>query len=539
MYIDRTKVFGIVVVLAIVVNLVLGVVLLDLGGGGEVRLVAGSPGAGAPPDQSGQATTGEVVPAPVEESEAPAEGAGPSAAAMATGSGSPAGSAGRNASSAAAAPGGASPTQRSSASGPAAKSAAGGAPSGKAESSPVPAGSQASPGPGGPPAGGFDRALLGGISVPAELERQGVTDTAIKVGGITSTSGALSYQNVVDSVKAYFSLVNERGGVNGRKLVYVSYDDGLDPSRGMEAAKRLAEQDRVFSLLGNFAIATTPQLVTSGYLQRYAMPLFGNHGVEEETFQTPWAWPIGIAAYRSGYTQSQWLITQKSYKKICGIYLDLKPARWSLKGLREGAQKFGAPLVKEVPASLAQPDYGSLLQTCQNAGADAIVGITDAGGGIRMMQAHARLGMKIPVVGTEDYGGEAMKNQAGGAAKGLFAVDVWEIYSDRPEAQEYRAAMQKYAPRTQITGLSTTGWVAAKFFVNCLSKVGRDVSRSAVIACYNGTKNYDTGFGPTVSYSPNNHDGNKMPYFIQLQDVEGKLAWRPVSERIVADIPRY
>lgn len=375
--------------------------------------------------------------------------------------------------------------------------------------------------------------------MPAEFERQGVTDTAIKVGGITSTSGALSYQNVVDTVKAYFSLVNERGGVNGRKLVYVSYDDGLDPSRGMEAAKRLAEQDRVFALLGNFAIATTPQLVTSGYLQRYAMPLFGNHGVEEETFQTPWAWPIGIAAYRSGFTQAQWLITEKGYKKICGIYLDLKPARWSLKGLREGAQKFGAPLVKEVPASLAQPDYGSLLQTCQNAGADAIVGITDAGGGIRMMQAHARLGLQIPIVGTEDYGGEAIKNQAGEAAKGLFAVDVWEIYSDRPEAQEYRAAMQKYASRTQITGLSTTGWVAAKFFVNCLSKVGKDVTRSAVIACYNGTKNYDTGFGPMVSYSPNDHDGNKMPYFIQLQDVEGKLAWRPVSQRIVADIPRY
>lgn len=533
MYIDRTKVFGAAVVLAVVINLVLGMVLLDLGGSREVRLVAGGPGTEVPAQQSGEATTGEAAPAP-------AEPAAPSADPPATGGGSSAVSASRGASSGSGASSAASPAQRTSPSGPAAR-VVGGESSGNAASSAAPAAGSKAPqnsGSGASP-GGVDRALLGGVTVPAELERQGVTDTAIKVGGITSTSGALSYQNVVDTVKAYFSLINERGGVNGRKLVYVSYDDGLDPSRGMEAAKRLAEQDRVFSLVGNFAIATTPQLVTSGYLQRYAMPLFGNHGVEEETFQTPWAWPIGIAAYRSGFTQAQWLISEKGYKKICGIYLDLKPARWSLKGLREGAQKFGAPLVKEVPASLAQPDYGSLLQTCQNAGADVIVGITDAGGGIRMMQAHSRLGLKVPVVGTEDYGGEAIKNQAGPAAKGLYAVDVWEIYSDRPEAQEYRAAMQKFAPRTQITGLSTTGWVAARFFVNCLSKVGKDVTRSAMIACYNGTKNYDTGFGPTVSYSPGDHDGNKMPYFIQIQDVEGKLAWRPVSQRIVANIPRY
>jgi branched-chain amino acid transport system substrate-binding protein len=536
-YIDRTKFFVGAVVVSLLLNVVLGVALLDLSSGGDVRLVAGGAGQVVPSADasSGDAPNAEgavadaAQPAPSAEEPGsvatttiPRRSSGPVAAGSRASSGS--GSGPRTA-----APGAAASAGQSSAGAPAAAGQS--APGSGASAGPVGGGSSAAP--------GIDPALVRATPVPPALERQGVTDTTIKVGGITSTSGALSYQNVVDTVKAYFQFVNEQGGVNGRKLAYVSYDDGLDPARGMEAAKRLAEQDRVFALLGNFAIATTPQLVTSGYLQRNAMPLFGNHGVEEETFQTPWAWPIGIAAYRSGFTQAQWLITEKKLTKICGIYLDLKPARWSLKGLREGAQKFGSPLVKEVAASLAQPDYGSLLQTCVNAGAEAIVGITDAGGGIRMMQAHARLGLKVPVIGTEDYGGEAIKTQAGAAAKGLIAVDVWEVYGDTPSAREYRETMKRLAPRTQNTGLSTTAWVAAKFFVGCLKKVGQDVTRSAVIACYNSTKNWESGFGPTVSYSPENHDGNKVPYFIQLQEVNGKLGWVPISHRIAADIPRY
>jgi branched-chain amino acid transport system substrate-binding protein len=533
MFIDRTKFFVGAVVVSLLLNVAVGVALLDLSSGGDVRLVAGGagqPAAAGEPGSGGEAVlneSGEAAPAALDPpstvtTAAPSPRSGPAAANARSAGGPRAASAGSAGAPRAGQGGGATaaPAQLDSAAG--AGSAGGTSAPGAAS-----------------PAPGIDPALVSATPVPAALERQGVTDTAIKVGGITSTSGALSYQNVVDTVKAYFQFVNERGGVNGRKLVYVSYDDGLDPARGMEAAKRLAEQDRVFALLGNFAIATTPQLVTSGYLQRNAMPLFGNHGVEEETFQTPWAWPVGIAAYRSGFTQAQWLITERKLSKICAIYLDLKPARWSLKGLREGAQKFGSPLVKEVPASLAQPDYGSLLQTCQNAGAEAIVGITDAGGGIRMMQAHARLGLKIPVIGTEDYGGEAMKTQAGAAAKGLVAVDVWEIYGDRPAAREYREAMKRYAPKTQVTGLSTTAWVASKLFVECLQKAGQDVTRSAMIACYNGTKNWDSGFGPVVTYTPQNHDGNKMPYFTQLQDVAGKLEWQTISQRIVADIPRY
>ena len=220
------------------------------------------------------------------------------------------------------------------------------------------------------------------IAMPSFAQKKydaGATDKEIKIGGISPYSGpASAYGTIGKGIKAYFDKVNAEGGVNGRKLVWVSYDDGYNPAKTVEMARKLVEQDEVllvFNVLG-----TPTNSAIHKYMNQKKVPqLFNATGATKWGDPTGNPWTMGWQpSYQSeARIYAQHILDTKPNAKIGIIYQNDDYGRDYLKGFEDGlGEKAKTMIIKKLSYEATDPTNDSQMVELKTSGADTFFNIT-------------------------------------------------------------------------------------------------------------------------------------------------------------------
>src|SRR5438067_5140975 len=216
-------------------------------------------------------------------------------------------------------------------------------------------------------------------ALPARAAKQygpGVTDTEIKIGNTCFYTGpASSYGTIGKAMAAYYRMVNDQGGVNGRKIVFLSYDDAYSPPKTVEQTRRLVEQDGVFLMAS--PLGTPTNSATQHYLNQKKVPqLFVATGATKWDDPKHFPWTIGWQPnYQSeGRIYATYIMKEKPNGKIGVLYQNDDFGKDYLKGVKDGlGDKAKSMVVVEASYETTDPTVDSQVLSMKAAGCDVFV----------------------------------------------------------------------------------------------------------------------------------------------------------------------
>jgi branched-chain amino acid transport system substrate-binding protein len=320
----------------------------------------------------------------------------------------------------------------------------------------------------------------------------GVTDTEIKLGTTSPYSGPASGFGVYGQAQtAYFNMVNDRGGINGRKVNLISLDNAYNPPKALEQTRKLVESDEVFAIAG--MLGTSPNTATQKYLNSKKIPnLFLTSGAER--FNDPTEYPWIIPFYPIYVAQSaafgKYILKEKPDAKIAVQYLNDDLGKDFLRGLKKGlGDKAATLIVKEVSHELSEPSIESQVADCMATGADVFVQLTAskfAAQGIRKVAALNWHPLHIVNSNCSSIGG-TLAPAGLDNAKGLVSA-WWEINptdpaeENNPAVKAYAEFLKKYLPAIHIDdNTAIPGYNNAWMIEQVLKRCGEDLTRDNLL----------------------------------------------------------
>lgn len=352
-------------------------------------------------------------------------------------------------------------------------------------------------GPAGPGATGRERDGGGSDdTVPVVGGRSGVTGDAIKVGGIFPLSGGLSTlgRPVEQAARAYFRYVNDNGGVNGRRIDFITEDDGADPNRTRSAAEKLVSQDRVF-VMGPSFTPFSPDLVP--FLESKGVPFIGFDGVNVEGFTSKTTVTAGVSIAPHARTLIPYWIDKTATKRIGIVYLDVPPAVSYLKDVRDViCPKLGCEVVREQPIQFTTTDYVSILVGMQQANAEGIFIVTDPASAVKLLLSAKQINYKPQPGGYLGQHGiyfDVVPESCGTFCNGVLApTSLFPPQVSNRATDEMRRIVGRYYSDVQYGYFTELGYVSAKVFVDLLRRAG-EPDRAKMLAIARSLTSYDTG----------------------------------------------
>lgn len=340
----------------------------------------------------------------------------------------------------------------------------------------------------------------------------GISDKEILIGSCAALEGPSSFlgRETVAGAEAYFDAVNDEGGVNGRKLRLVSYDDGYDPAKTQGCWDKLMVQ-KVFAM--GFFVGTPTAVKYVPLAESNKVPLIGLF-TGAQTLYTPLRhWVINVRASYGDETQEQidGLVKTLHYKKIGVIYPDDAFGGAVLLGVQNALQALGASPIA-VASYLRQSNQASAaIDKVKAADPEAVVVVGPSNTVVPIIkQAHAQgwkpLFVTVSFVGTDD-----LIQGAGADAEGMVVTQVVPPYylTDLKTVALYRRTLQKYMPAVRPSFVSLEGFVDAMVMVEGLKKAGKEPTREGLIGAIESLHDVDLGLGPQLklNYSAKSHKG--------------------------------
>lgn len=361
---------------------------------------------------------------------------------------------------------------------------------------------------------------LGWASLPTSVLAQGapgVTDQEIKLGGVFALSGPAKlvtdpYQR---GMQLAFDQANAEGGLFGRKIVWLTEDDGYQPARALAGAKRLVERNGVFMLVGQ--VGTPPTSAIMPYAEQNKIPFFTLVSSPDQTKR--YTFGLTVPYVDQMYVLTKYLVEKKGSKRLAFFYQNDDLGHSSRVGFERAMKEAGLTPVVDVPYERGTTDFSTSVLKLRDAGADAVlaVGIAPATG-TAIKQAGA-VGYK-PTWGTFSVGaGSAMHDVLGNEINGLFFVsEVYSQYSDVPAVAELKALLAKTYPDAQLEWGVMTGYAEGKVVVDALRAVGPHPTREAVVQVLDSGRTWDVGVMAPVSYGPGKRSAANSIAVFEWQD---------------------
>jgi branched-chain amino acid transport system substrate-binding protein len=320
----------------------------------------------------------------------------------------------------------------------------------------------------------------------------GASDTEIKIGNIMPYSGPASAYGVIGKMEeAYFKMINEQGGINGRKITYVTYDDGYSPPKAVEQARKLVESDEVLFIASS--LGTPSNSAIQKYMNSKKVPqLFVATGATKFGEYKDFPWTMGWQpAYQSeGRIYAAYLLKEKPDAKIAVMYQNDDFGKDLLKGLKDGlGAKAAAMIVAEESYEVSEPTIESHIVKLKSTNADTFVSITTPKFAAQAIKKVAELGWK-PTYVQSNVGasvGSVMKPAGYENAQGIlsanYAKDGADSSWDNDEGmKKFYAFLAKYAPgMDRADGSVVYGYGQAQTVVQVLKQAGDDLTRANIM----------------------------------------------------------
>jgi ABC-type branched-subunit amino acid transport system substrate-binding protein len=365
------------------------------------------------------------------------------------------------------------------------------------------------------------RAVLAGAASAAALTTTrafGQTKASIKIGNINAYSGPASAYSVLGKLPdAYFRMINEQGGINGRKIVYVSYDDAYSPPKTVEQARRLVENDEVALIFGALGAPTNSAIMK--YMNGKKVPqLFVASGGTKFGDPANFPWTMGfIPSYQSeGRAFAKHILATKPDAKIGVLYQNDDFGRDVLRGFKDGLGQKTGLIVAEQSYETAAPTIDSQVVAIRAAGATVFMNMTTPKFAAQAIRKIAELGWKpTHYLGNNANSITAVLKPAGlenskDIISSAYMKDANdEAWKDDPAFKVWNGFLDKYYPDgDRGDSLTIYAYIVSEVMVQVLRQCGDDVSRENIMKQAANLKQFSHGLllpGIAVNTSPTDY----------------------------------
>jgi len=325
-----------------------------------------------------------------------------------------------------------------------------------------------------------------GTASPA-AEVPGVTPTEIILGLHTPLSGGLGaiYAQIVKAPEAYYNYVNEeKGGVCGRKIVLKVVDDGADPSRALEAARKLVEQDKIFAMVGS---PSTVHGAVWEYLNQQGVPdlliMTGDHKFASDPEGHPWTTQMPPDYMVEGAFFGGYISDNYPGKKVGVLYENTDFGIDGLAGVKNGLDAAKNELVSEQPYDVTAIEIRSQVANMKDAGAEVVVLYSTIGFTAQALKAAKTLSWEPQFIANYTNGDDLLfQFVPAEAAEGLISFHGFKraTQTDDPAVAEHIRIMNQYGGPTPGT-FTTIGQILAELMVEILSRSCDNLTREGVM----------------------------------------------------------
>ena len=361
-------------------------------------------------------------------------------------------------------------------------------------------------------------ALIVGAPAGALAQKRydtGASDTEIRIGNIMPYSGPASAYGVIGKTEeAYFRMINAEGGINGRKIKFLSYDDAYSPAKAVEQARKLVESDEVLLVFN--PLGTSSNTATRKYFNAAKVPqLLVASGASKWNDPRNFPWTIG---WQPGYQNeahiyAKYLMKEKPGARVAVLYQNDDFGKDYLKGLQDGFGERASMIVAEESYETSEPNIDAHVDRLKAAGADTFISITTPKFAAQAIMRIAELGWKpLQIVSNVSSSvGGVMKPVGFEIAQGILSAAYAKDGADPqwdsdPGMKKFSTFLQKYYPEgNKLDHATVYGYGAAQTLAKVLQMCGDDLTRTNVMKQAASLKNFapDTLLpGITITTSP-------------------------------------
>ncbi len=370
----------------------------------------------------------------------------------------------------------------------------------------------------------------------------GASDTEIKIGQTMPYSGpASAYGTIGKAEAAYFRKINEEGGINGRRIVFTSLDDGYSPPRTVEGTRRLVEQDEVLLMFGS--LGTPQNTAVHAYMNSRKVPqLFVATGASKWNDPQGHPWTMGWQPnyHTEAMIYAKYILQNKPNAKIGVLYQNDDYGKDYLRGLKDGlGDKAAKMIVAEAAYEVTDATVDSQIVQLHGAGADVLVDITTPKFAAQAIRKVYDIGWKpMHFLNNTSVSVGSVLVPAGleksvGLITSLYGKDPTDARWDNdPGMIAWRAFMKQYYPDGNLIDASNVyGYAVARTMVQVLKQCGDNLTRENVMMQAANLKNFDTGTGlPGILINTGPADFAPIEA-VQLARFDGKT-WVPFGDTL-------
>jgi len=319
----------------------------------------------------------------------------------------------------------------------------------------------------------------------------GATDTEIKIGNIMPYSGPASAYGVIGKTEeAYFKKINAEGGINGRKIDFITYDDGYSPPKAVEQARKLVESDEVLVIFN--PLGTPSNSAIQKYLNSKKVPqLFVATGATKWNDPKNFPWTMGWQpSYQSeGRIYAKFLLKEKPDAKIAVLFQNDDFGKDYLKGLKDGLGAKASMIITEESYETTEPTIDSHIVKLKATGADTFMSVTTPKFAAQAIKKLAEIEWKPLhiVVNVSASVGSVLKpagfENSQGILSAAYAKDGADSQWDNdPGMKKFYAFLEKYYPdANKLDGSVVYGYGAAQTMAKVIEMCGDDLTRANVM----------------------------------------------------------
>ncbi|MEY9756803.1 ABC transporter substrate-binding protein [Bradyrhizobium yuanmingense] len=332
---------------------------------------------------------------------------------------------------------------------------------------------------------------MSGEALAQKKYDSGASDTEIKIGNIMPYSGPASgYAAIGRTEEAYFNKINGEGGINGRKIRFISYDDGYSPPKTVEQARKLVESDNVLLIFGSLGTSTNSAI--RKYMNEKKVPqLFVASGASKwnDPKQYPWTMGWQPSYVSEARIYAKYIMKEKPNGKIGVLYQNDDFGKDYLNGLKEGLGAKASMIVREEAYDTSEPAIDERVVKLKAAGADIFISLTNQKFAAQGIKKAAEINWHpMHIISNVSASVSGVLEPAGiEVSQGILSATYTKDGSD-PQwnaddgMKKFYSFLAQYEPRANKLDAGVVyGYAAAQTIVKVLQMCGDDLTRENVM----------------------------------------------------------
>ena len=379
--------------------------------------------------------------------------------------------------------------------------------------------------------------LFAGPALAQKKYDPGASDTEIKVGNFVPYSGPASAYGLVGKVgEAYVKMLNDKGGINGRKIKYISYDDAYSPPKAVEQTRKLVENDEVLFLFQT--LGTPSNTAVMKYLNSKKVPQLmlssGGTRFGDDPKSFPWTMPFNVPYQAEGRIYAKWILENHPNAKIGVLVQNDDYGKDIYKGIKDGLGDKVSMIIAEAPYDLADPTIDSQMVKLKASGADLFLNLATPKFAAMAIKKLGELNWKpIHILNqvSQNTGGVLKPGGlefAQGAISAAYTKDPTDPqWKNDTGIKELEAFLQKYMPEADRTNsLYLYAFGASQVLEHILRRAGDDLTRENIMKVATSLNGFTPASllpGITMNTAPGDHFPIKQMQLMRFKGDQWEL----------------